>query len=292
VNLLSKVVCIIIIFILFSWLIFYSFISLNSSEIKNINIEEIGTWFFDLTTLDDSISLQKIDSISESENILVEKLSIADYLYSKKWSYTKTSTWTTTQLQLNPGLYIFHLNEFNKQYVINWEWFQLQNTWPGIFLINSLDPEKILIFSLNTPLKLWLIYTDTKEIVTSLNLYPHTYITINLSYNNELNNTDLLRISQFFPLAYLNTPLTNKENNLDIDFLTLFSSNEDEYTFIKNTFKYIWYRYKLSKEEVQKFSDSVFPPSPWEKYIKKYYELFLNDEKKEIYNKNLVLKNL
>jgi len=292
VNFLSKIMFGIIICILLSWLISLSFLSSDYSKIEEINTKNIETWLFDLRGDSDNLSLIKINSIWESQNILTEKLSIWDTLYSSGWTYTKTLSWSTTFLQLNSGIFLFHFNELYNKYNISWEWFELQNAWPWIFLINFLKPGNVLIFPLNTQLHLSLIDIETGGKATSLDLYPHTYISIKPKRNKLLHNVDLLKISQSFILEYFNEPLNSKENTINPTFLSTLSSNESEYSFLRNTFHYILWEYQKSNQEIQYFSDAVFSPFPGEIYIKKYYELLLNDEKKQTYNKNLILKSL
>ncbi len=291
VNFLSKIIFVIIVIILWSGLISLSFISSDYSKIEEISSQDIEIWLYDLQVLDQTWSLKKITTSSKNINILAEKLSLADTIYSS-WDYTKTLTWAITHLKLKSGIYLLHLNELHKKYIISWGWFQIKNSWPWIFLVNSFNPKKVVIFSINTKLQLSLINTETNTPASSLDLYPHTYITIKPKWNRFLLNADLFKISQSFPLTYFNEPLITWENNINPLFLQSFSSNEVEYNFLKDTFHYILLEYQKSSQEIQYLSDAIFSPFPGEIFIKKYYELFLNNEKKQIYNENLILKSL
>ncbi|QFR38790.1 hypothetical protein A9Q91_00965 [Candidatus Gracilibacteria bacterium 28_42_T64] len=291
VNFLSKIIFVIIVIILGSGLISLSFISSDYSKIEEISSQDIEIGLYDLQVLDQTGSLKKITTSSKNINILAEKLSLADTIYSSG-DYTKTLTGAITHLKLKSGIYLLHLNELHKKYIISGGGFQIKNSGPGIFLVNSFNPKKVVIFSINTKLQLSLINTETNTPASSLDLYPHTYITIKPKWNRFLLNADLFKISQSFPLTYFNEPLITGENNINPLFLQSFSSNEVEYNFLKDTFHYILLEYQKSSQEIQYLSDAIFSPFPGEIFIKKYYELFLNNEKKQIYNENLILKSL
>jgi hypothetical protein len=69
-----------------------------------------------------------------------------------------------------------------------------------LFIVNNLDSKKNIIFSINSVLNLNLKHYKTNEKITSIDLYPHTYLLFNPIKNIFVKNSDLLKVSQTFNL--------------------------------------------------------------------------------------------
>ena len=230
----------------------------------------------------------------DNESILIDQINITDKIFSINKNYTKKINNKTNKINVWTWIYLFHLNDISKEYTIEWNWFELKNIWPWMYFINSININKILVFSFNN--KIDLILKNIKDKIETINLilYPHTYFIFNPSKNVYLSKeSDLLKISQVFKLWYFNKKIFNEEKKLEDTYINLLSLKKNEN---KNTIKEILYfiinDYNKSKKNFITYKNSSTKLFPWENYIKQYKEFFLNNEKKKIYYKNLILKNI
>lgn len=107
--------------------------------------------------------------------------------------------------------------------------------------------------------------------------------TFNLNLNKVLKNTDLFRISQLNDTSYVNQSLYT--NNISLDNF----KNIDNY-FFRSILSYINNEYLLSKSNdwilKENFNNLKYD------YIKKYFFIFVNDNKKISFYKDLIYMNL
>jgi hypothetical protein len=108
-------------------------------------------------------------------------------------------------------------------------------------------------------------------------------LTFNMRLNKILKNSDLFRISQLNDINYVNQSLYASNYKLD-SFVNL-----DNY-FYKSVLSYFTNEYNTSKTDdfiLEKSFDSLSYD-----YIKKYFYIFVNDNKKISYYKDLIYMNL
>ena len=281
-NILSKIILILISIWIFVFLIFVTYITNSFSNLEKINY------------INTKIGLFEINKIAEQdiEKILVQQLNISDKVIFNTWSIeTKDYSWSTIII-VTPWIYLFDLREINSNYIIKWEWFEINNKWPWTFFINNLNSRKNIIFSVNTLTNLNLKHYKTNEDITSIDLYPHTYLIFNPQKNIFVKNSDLLKIFQTFTLWYFNEQIINKDE-MSETFLDLISlKNEDYKKWINNSILLIKQEYIEETKNINSFIKASIGTIPGENFINKYSSLFINPNKKSIYYKNIIIKNL
>ncbi len=128
---------------------------------------------------------------------------------------------------------------------------------------------------------LWLLDNKSK---TKIYVYPHMLFSLNLTLNDILANADLFRIYQLNEwIGYVNQNLY--QNSYSLWKFT----NLDNY-FVKWVLKYFNNEYKNS-ESMNSVLKENFNNMTYD-YIKKYFFIFVNDNKKISYYKDLIYMNL
>lgn len=282
---------------IFAFLIFFTFISNNLNNFEIPYYEKIDLWLFELNNDEENkISLNKLSKEnSYSWKILVEKINISDKIIFTSWSIeTKNDKWTIV-ITITPWIYFFDLKEINLKYIIKWKWFEITNKWPWIFFINNLNSRKNIVFSINSLLDLNLKNIKNDDNITSLDLYPHSYLIFNPQKNIFVKNSDLLKISQVFTLWYFgNKIITINENTIISEkFINLISLKDKNYNkLIENSLLLIKQELDSSTTIIDNFIKYNFSLLPWEEFINKYFFILINPNKKNLYYKNIIIRNL
>gem|GEM_PF-4561595 len=109
------------------------------------------------------------------------------------------------------------------------------------------------------------------------------FFTIKLNLNKILTNADYYRISQVNEIKYIKDNLFDK----NLDLITYPTINN---SFIKQTFEYI------NNEIIKNRTDTNYLLSDYDvsmyDYLKKYFTVFVNNNKKTAYYKDLIYINL
>lgn len=289
-NILSKILLTSISFLTFLFLIFITYIVSSYWSFEKPYYEESkegiywlfknSNWFFSFT-----------DELEKSK-LYINKVNLSDIVIYSTWSIKKNNTPGNIEISITPWIYYFDLKEINDKYTITWSGFEIKNKWPWSFFINNLEQKKTMVISLNTILELNLQTTKTKELVTTVDLYPHTYLLFNPVKNIFLRNSDLLKISQIFSIWYFNDKMISntKINDTIIELVSL----KDEYQTenIKDIIEFIQTEHKTKNTVLQKFINSNFWILSGELLINKYMGFLKNPKKKSLYYKNLIIRNL
>ena len=273
----SKIFFIAIISIIWVTLLFLTF---STQEYSNVNIK---------------YSLPKLGKTEITNNgtiIIQDNINIINRLFSINNNYSITKENNNNVINVWTWIYLFQFNKIWETYTVKWEWFELKNIQTWIFFINSLNKKKI-ISSLNNKINLQLLHPNINEKIPNIVLYPHSYIIFDPTKNKNLwSKSDIFKISQVFNFNYFNTPLfiNNKIIKNIIKYLSL--NKEENSYIIENMFSIIYNDYNKLKNNFLPYKSSTIKSFLEELYIEKYYELFINNDKKKIYYKNIILKKL
>ena len=284
-NLLHKSILILITISVFIFLIFVTFITNNLSKIENPSYEIKEKWIYKLVEKEDGFFISK-DLINSSWSIFINKINISDKIIYSYWNIESKSNWSIIEINITPWIYYFQLKEINTKYSINSNWFNVINKWPWSFIINNLNPRKIIVFSIDTLLDLNLKDIKTDKKISSISLYPHVYLVFNPIKNIFVKNSDLLKISQIFNLWFFKGTITNSETFLNLILL----KNKKWTELINNSFSFLKNEQIEREKIIKKYRQSIFWTLPWEKFIEMYNSIFINPNKKILYYKNIILR--
>lgn len=273
--------------IILTWLVYNTFLSQNYKDFEDVYYKKIenGTYWLNINNNELEISSLweeyfwiKIDYINQYDKIL-----------SYSWKIASIDN-KTNDINLEKWFFLINLSEINWEYKINWEWFEIKTKWPtSVFIDNSWF--KTNIFSLNTNIELNLINIENNKKINTIFLYPHNYIKIIPSQNKNVENADLLKLTQRFPIEYFSDRILIDWNiNNDIITQIIWSKNEVDNNNIKNMFLFLHLNNINENKYLSDFKVNKFWTLIWEKFILQYNKLFLNEAKKTIYYKNLILR--
>lgn len=289
-NILSKILLTLISLWIFVFLVFVTYVTNSFSNFEKPFYKNLEKWLFELQKNEKGIF--SFSGVSDESKIIVNKINISDKVIFSTWSIeTKSSSWNIN-ISITPWIYFFDLKEINSNYIISWDWFEINNKWPWTFIVNNLDPKKNIIFSINSVLDLNLKQVKTNEKITSIDLFPHTYLSFNPTKNIFVKNSDLLKVSQTFNLWYFNDKILIN-NDVNEKFLDLISLKiNDNKKIINNSLLLIKQELYENSEIIQNFIKSNFGMIPGEQFIYKYFIIFKNPNKKSIYYKNIIIRSL
>lgn len=267
----------------FTLLIFNTFTSKNQNTFESVFYKNNEKWVFWLEIKNDEIIFNtwSIDSW-----LKINYLNPFDKILSYSWEVNVSEN----NITLNNWIFLINISEINGKYKINWKWFEIKNNWPlTLYIDNSWT--RTTIFSLNSIIELNLVNIENKEIVNTIFLYPHNSIKIIPEQNKNIEKADLLRITQRFPIEYFNESiLINDEINDNFITKIVWNKDENEVNIIKKMFNFIFINNINEEKILLNFKSNKFWTLIWEKLIEKYNNLFLNDSKKIVYYKNLILR--
>lgn len=290
---LSKIILGLISISILISLIFFTYIINTFTIYEKPYYKNTELWLFKINTNEEKLfSTEKIENNTNSNNILIEKINISDQIIFSDWNIESSIKWNYTIIDVWLWIYLFNLKEINTNYIVKWKWFEINNLWPWSFFINNLDPDKIIVFSINSLIELQLKNINTDEEITNIDLYPHTYLIFNPKNNIYAKNSDLLKISQIFSLWYFKDSII-LNNVISEKIVNLISLNKDQNNKIVNE-SLLFLKQDIEKSEklIKNFSEYDFLSIPWESYINKYVSFFVNNNKKSIYYKNIIIRDL
>lgn len=288
-KIISKFLLSIITLLIFSFIFYVTFLLKNENLLENFHFEKIENGTFEINKLENNnFSLNKINDIKKG-SVLLENISSTSRFFLVNWNFTKTSSGSNTTINIEPWIYLFELNDIDNNIIIESNWYRINNFSNWTFFINSLNPEKNLIFSIDSIINIEILNTDNKELLTNAILYPHFYFFTDPKKNYRVKWWNLLRINQILNLQFFKEKIFPTKNIINEKILDLLSlKNSENLNYIKNIFDFI----KNDFENNLNIWNNNLYEFPWENYIKKYFYLFFNDEKKKIYYKDLIIKNI
>ncbi len=284
---INKIIIAIISFILFIWLINTTFIKQNNTIFEEIDYKINESWVKYIEIKNDEILLNQTWS---KEELKINYLNQFDKILSLSWAINFSDN--KKEIEIKKWIYLFNISEINSSYKIKWLWFNISTKWPwSIFIDNTWI--RTTIFSLNSKLELNLINIENNKTINTVSLYPHNFIKIIPEQNKNIENADILRLTQRFPLEYIGEKIiVNWKVNSSIINKLLWDRDEKEVKNVENMFMFIYLNNENNDIILEWIKWRKFWILLWEKLIKKYNILFLNEKKKTVYYKNLIIRNL
>ncbi|MDD3302179.1 MAG: hypothetical protein PHN31_01360 [Candidatus Gracilibacteria bacterium] len=276
-----KVITSIISLLIILFISFYTFSNSNSGSYDMLSrLSNPGDGKFSLIKDENGSFLA--NKIETTCDFCMERFdSIDKIFFSEKDSYTISKNETEDNIKLNKGKYFLSF-ALPKKYTITGTGFNISVVGPINFYVDTSEDNKLLVLSQNNIIELTLLGLNEEE-KTKLFIYPHMFFTIKLNLNKILTNADYYRISQVNDIKYIKDNLFDK----DLDLNTYPTLNN---SFIKQTFEY------LNNEIVKNRTDTNYLLSDYDvgmyDYLKKYFTVFVNDNKKIAYYKDLIYINL
>ena len=259
----------------------------NNKNFESVYYKNIEKWIYWLEIKNDELIFS---TWSKSYSWLtINYLNQFDKIISYSWEI-ETKFDKNKEILLKKWFFLINFSEINWKYQINWEWFSINTKWPtNIFIDNSWF--RTTIFSINSNIELKLINIETNKIINYVYLYPHNYIKIIPNQNKNVENADILRLVQRFPIEYLNeTLLIDWKINQNILNKIIGKKEDFDITNIENMFLFLYLNNNIEIKYLEKFKANNFWTLLWEKFIKQYNKLFLNKDKKSVYYKNLIIR--
>lgn len=282
---INKIFLGIITIFVFTILIFNTFTNKNQNTFESVFYKNNENWEYWLEIKDNNIFF---NTWSVESWLKINYLNPFDKILNYKWNINVSKN----NIILSKWTYIIYISEINSKYNIIWEWFEIKNNWPTTIFIDS-SWVRTTIFSLNSIIELNLINIENNKNINTVFLYPHNSIKIIPEQNKNIENADLLRITQRFPIDYFNESiLINNEINPNLVNKIIWNKDEIETEIIKKMFSFILINVNIEEKYLWNFKSNKFGTLIWEKLIEKYNNLFLNDSKKTVYYKNLILRTI
>ena len=271
--LLLRVLWTFIISVFFLGVVFSNFLSdqnyANSPDLlfldSSIDDFESGTWI--TITLSEGSIFEKI--FSTVGEIWIQESEERDILdISRPWKYYTS------------------LRDLQKSYSLEWQGFSIIQEGTGEIFIDSESQDwKVLVLAVSTPVTLQLKSEDNSELYTEVFLAPHMYLLFEPSRWSFLKNADAIRVQTIHHLDYV----TANISNFDTDTV-LSSYTETKDNFIAPVRQYILEKdLKNISQLSQLLDDNAGRIKKWG-MIERYAQVFVNDEKKKVFYKNLVLQ--
>ncbi len=189
------------------------------------------------------------------------------------------------EINLNKGLYFLDLNDLSVKYKIKGLWFEISPKSAWMIFLDTTNPEKTLIFSINSIFK-FIFKSETWRKVNYYYMYPHNYLIFNVK-NNKFSRIwgDVFRIKTVVKDGFLKEEL---KNNLDLKwFLT-----GEKLKFFKKIYFFIKKEYNNYNFKFKKLKNLEAFSLIGQNYINKYFDYFINETKRRIYYKQSILNSI
>lgn len=253
------------------------------------NFEYLEKGLYSIQSEWDTFKTQAVESAKSW--IQMEYIGIADRIFSESKNYTVSEVAWVTNINLEKWLYVFQFEETGKKYQINTPSLQIEQNTPGTFIINTLWKNTSEVFSLSASNKLFLVHSWERK--RKIDIYPHVWIKYNPKQIRGIDTkTDRYRLEQLFTFFYISESFLTNDGIINEKVLKPFKLEEWTVQYLTNLFKFIQYDLVKKNTVIDELKDSRFFSLPWSQYIESYYALFLNNKKKSLYYKNIILKEL
>lgn len=206
-------------------------------------------------------------------------------------SYDSEVAIDSQKITLEKWNFLVDIWDFNKKYEFYGEWFVIKNNWASSFYIDN-HSSRSYIFSFDSILEIDLIDPKTENKVNTLYLYPKQFIAFSPKINRIVRNADLLRISQIFSLWYISESIIKNHQVNSLWSEKVLFWDEEKKKILENMFLYKYQTNKKNINLINEFRDAKKFVVNWEAFIEDYFWLFLNDGKKKVYYKNLIIRKL
>jgi len=214
----------------------------------------------------------------------IHELGLLDTLYSssEEESFSTRDVEWVSVVDLESWEYFIDIRDAHTPYSLQTPFFEIIPVGIGKVYINTTNSKEYIVTSFNNSLALTLRDgKDEPSDVTEIYLYPHMSLEFNPTRSRFMKQADLIRIASVFDLSYYTDPFFTQESWLaaSSEFLQAMVSHISENDIKK-------------QEDIWEIMDLQVWSFPGEWYIKKYFSLFVNDEKKKVYYKNIALDKI
>lgn len=264
--------------------ILFLFASLNKSvDLWEFNIDKTQNWDYSVSFDNDKINYLEYSDSEYKYN----KITYFDDIYYSSDSKVKID-WN--KINLNPWLYYISINELWKEYNISNDKFEVKNLTPWNLFIDVRDNKKYSIYSFDMIFEVSLKW-DSENLSTAI-LYPHTIFRFDTRYNKFLAWADLYRLDTVNRITYINAPVISDDKKINSEFIkeVWYLSDEEWSNFWSKIIKFK--DTKKYKEDYEALNKISIWNNLTTNLINKYFSIFYNKEKKEVYYKNLILSEI
>lgn len=284
--------------ILSSFLVFLTLLivfSLTYNNPQNIKWFTFDEWngIFKITNEDWLLSLEKQSESHELNKLYKENITYLDQVYFLEKNQAKYSSQVKgSEIEINlwEGLYYFNLNDFRYEYLIKHKSFSVSPESLWRFFIDTRNYPEVTFFSIDSVFNISLLNED--EFINSLLIYPHMRVVVNSNRYRVAKWVNIMRLNDLFNIWYVWGVLFTDNKELNSKMIDSIVSLEDEEFVAFITEVYSLLSPTLDKNINYDFLiDSNFLFF-WIKYIQKYFNLFLNESKKVVYLKNIILDDV
>jgi len=239
---------------------------------------------------------QAISMPSLRENIIDES-ALPDWLYYKSisnynWLYTSgeflqdidSDTWNISLS--NEGKYLSSFRDIGSFYNFTWTGYVIsqEGIWE-VFIDTVSKQGKVFVYAKNTPATITLTSEDGQREYTNIYLDPWMYIEFRTGIWRNLNNADRLRIATVNNLWYIGSL---RESNIDSKIDVYFSWGDN---FFNKAHDFIGERDADKNNFFTEIISSTVLEIPGNLYIQRYLNLFVNNEKKKVFYKNILIES-
>lgn len=224
------------------------------------------------------------------EDIYMSNISNLERLFSYTWSHTiNQESGSGMNLTIESGnKYLTSFRDIRKQYSFSGTGYTIKQEWIGEVLIDTQSkPGKVLIFPINSPLTVTLHNVSKTQEYTDIYMTPHMYLELQPSRWKFLKNADVLRVQTVYKIGYIAERILYWWDESPIKIYDI-----SENGFLWRSFKYIWMSDVKTQKLLSQFEYQEVGKISWWESIQRYTNLFVNDEKKKIFYKNMILSNL
>lgn len=184
-----------------------------------------------------------------------------------------------------PGKYLSSLRDVRKEYIFEWPWYSIAQEGIGeVYIDSETNEDKTFILALNTPVRVTLKNPEGGEVYTNIYLHPHMYLEFQASRWDFLKNADALRVKTVYTLWYLGTAVSNIETHNVGKRYSVWSED-----FLQSALNKLSQRDNIYAEKLQSFLDQWVTQIWGYAMVKRYMHLFVNNQKKVIFYKNIIL---
>jgi len=228
----------------------------------------------------------EIDENISSNALYYTRISEYDSLYSSV-KHSQDTSWDVTNLQQWQGAkYLSSFRGVGRKHSFVWTGYVIVQKWIWEVFIDTISKKwKVFVYTKNSPVEITLTNDAGDLEYTTIYLQPGMYIEFRTGIWKNLNNADRLRIATVNNLWYLGSLEAWNINSQISEYFTLddgFFMQASEQIKKTDTMRATFFS-EISDARVFEISGY------WS--IQRYLHLFVNDEKKKVFYKNILIQS-
>lgn len=307
----SKIASVVLSLLIFGYL---ALITTNTPEsIQKITFKNFDNKDKSVVLTDDWIDFFDVDKKnSKYKQKTISLLDKVFYLDSEDSKLTFEQNKENVDITVWKGLYYFNFWDLNKGHIIKNQYFSIDVLSSGKFFLDTRNTNSYIITSFDSVLNTKLLLRGVK--MTDVSIYPHMSLVFKTRNNRSLKNADMLWVDTVNSIKYIQEPLLQIVEKPDFEWLSddlkkdlilkkaLYKfgyrdrnyaqkdkEGEDFLNLIKNL---NIYDLDYAKKESDYLSSLEISNLTAVELINKYFNFFQNKQKKVVYYKNIVLKEI